>query len=113
MAKSRVEIKQNPKAIKLLESIAEDDVRTFGQLALGESRHVCPVAQIKGGTLKNSLEMEQEAPKVIALRSREDYGKWVHFGTSKMVARPFFAWGTDAAIPKFKSFINGRKTYRA
>jgi len=112
LAKSSVTIRPNKGAIKLLQSVADSDVKTFGQLALGESRHVCPVAEVLGGTLKNSLEMEVEKPKSIVLRSRTGYGGWVHFGTSRMVARPFFAWGTDAAIPKFVAFIKGRNKYR-
>jgi len=112
LAKNKPEIRVNPQAVKLLQRIAEEDIKTFGQMALAQSREVCPVAEEKGGTLKRSLEMKVVAPKVIELRGRTHYAGYVHFGTTRMAARPFFAWGTDAAIPQFEQFIRSRSTYR-
>lgn len=116
MIKTKLEVIENPSARKFLASIADEDMRSFGQMALIESRGVCPVDT---GNLKRHLEAKQEAnrhshsaPKVTVLRSRTGYGGYVHFGTTKMAARPFFAWGTDAAIPKFKTMLNNRNDYR-
>lgn len=109
MIKNRIDIRPNRDARRLIEKIAAEDTRSFGQMALIESRGVCPVDT---GTLKRSLEFKEEAPKLITLRSRTGYGGYVHFGTSKMVARPYFAWGVDIAIPKFESMIRSRNTYR-
>jgi hypothetical protein len=108
LANSKLEIRENPGARKMLEKFSADDTQSFAELVLMHSREVCPVAEIKGGTLKQSLEKKVIEPKVIELRSRTGYGGYVHFGTSKMVARPYFAWGTDAAVGPMKALIAAR-----
>ena len=109
MIGNRIEIRPKRDARRLIDKIAAEDMREFGQMALIESRAVCPVDT---GNLKRTLEFKEESPKLITLRSRSGYGGYVHFGTTKMVARPYFAWGVDVAIPKFESMIRSRNTYR-
>lgn len=108
MAKD-VQIKPNPEAVRLLRKITSDDLKQFSELCLVHSREACPVDT---GTLKRSLVAEKESETTFVLKSRTGYGAAVHFGTTKMVARPFFAQGVDAATPVMWRIIQNRNTYR-
>jgi hypothetical protein len=84
-------------------------MRKFGQMALSTSRDVTPVDT---GTLKRSEEFNMDQEMTGVLQTRTGYGAAVHFGTSRMPARPFFAWGVDAAIPGFTAMLKARGDYR-
>jgi hypothetical protein len=106
------EMKPNPQAVKLMRGISEADSKQFSELALIYSKDICPVAEVLGGTLKNSLVAEKESPTMFVLKTRTGYGAHVHFGTKNMQARPFFAQGTDKATPEMARIIGSRSKYR-
>ena len=54
-----------------------------------------PVAPLHGGTLRQSIQKRRlglMAAEVYIGEAAQDYGGFVHQGTSKMIARPFFKW---------------------
>lgn len=109
MITGKPKIVENPAAKKLLDKISEADMKMFGETALIFAREDCPYDV---GDLQASLIFVQDKPKSGVLKARTNYAGAVHFGTTKMAARPFLAWGVDKAVPKIKAIIAARPDYR-
>lgn len=110
MIKGKPTIVANPNAMKLLNRISDADTKMFGEAALIFAREVCP---FDVGDLQASLRYEHEdGQKTGLLKARTEYAGAVHFGTTKMAARPFLAWGVDKAVPKITAIIAARPDYR-
>ncbi len=51
-----------------------------------------PVAPLHGGTLRQSIQKRRLGLLASEVYTGVNYGKFVHDGTSKMRARPYFRW---------------------
>jgi hypothetical protein len=111
LAKSRVDIRPNPRLKQILEQVTHDDVLMFGNLAIEASREQGVTPRATGNLARNHI-MVSDRPRSLLLKSRTGYGAYVHFGTKRMVARPFFAWACEMARVQFERILNARKDYK-
>ncbi len=66
------------------------NVKNDGYGAIG-----IPVAPLYGGTMRQSIHTIRTGPLEAEVKADTDYAGYVHWGTSKMQARPFFQWMLD------------------
>lgn len=54
-----------------------------------------PVAPKNGGTLRQSIQKKQISLLAAGVTARTNYAEYVHQGTARMPARPFFEWSLE------------------
>ncbi len=54
-----------------------------------------PVAPLYGGTMRQNIHSEKLSLLAAGVIAGTDYSGYVHEGTSKMPARPFFQWALE------------------
>lgn len=83
------------KALDRAASVIRDDTKRMPPVnaeRTGYDVKGIPVAPLHGGTLRQSIQKRRAGLMAADVYTGVNYGGYVHDGTSKMPARPFFRW---------------------
>lgn len=84
-------------------------LKAVGKAGEGYVKLVTPVAEVNGGSLRDSISYKVDDKSVVvgSTLMSEDYPIYVEKGTSKMAAQPYISTGMQGNLSQLKKIAEG------